>query len=1100
MKERAEGGTADVATKLKCWNDTVKENKRMEISRHQINSYINNNKRKKAKEQADSSNAKLPARPIPMPPPPPPSPHPQRTALSRRSDPPRPEGLPDNYRRCAAGDRCCMNTNQNQWPGWADSQHKCPRCDKIGVVKHIHIFCCVETVMAKTPESDPKYFAVDGDINIAWSRTCFECAAANGSSSEPTTATESSVPIVTDGPTDSIHGESQPTPQGAPNAQPKKKVGRPKGSTNESKQQQEERTIEARNYVTEQYVFRWEEAKQAGKKQVPKGTLAELTAEARELFGIDDPNFSVPKQTISNRKQTGRHNVKHRGTPSPAAPIEETLKNIIIQAARMNYAMTKSEVIELANSLIKDTKYRGDILAFKAQRAHVESIADIEEPFGDAWYRGFMKRYKKELTRKRRKIFCTNRANGTKYEDYELMYDALDEVIVKSGNGEFYEEPVLMKLDGEVTEDETEAVGHPVRVKVTNPDNIIFFDEVGSNTNMKDDGHVGGEIFICEKGSNATILAATKDAHFTVIGITSGSGLPVMVAIIYKAKEVGPMWKHGFNVYASETDGVGEGKMFPGGPTVTFKGKEVPVYVNCSDSGSVISAILADMFKTMDDTGLFNRGSGQCPVAMVDGHCSRLGLPFLNYINAEETKWKVLLGVPNQTQYWQLGDSSEQNGCFKMALTKWKRSLIRMKKLNGGVPICIDNQEVAWGVNVACKDSFFRQEQNKRAMARRGLGITLNRGCLDIPEILATASLEYQAQRSEELAKQKNKLWSSKKMRNIVLSTTPELADLAKLNLGTGFSASFISLLCQEHKKQGGDKLHEERRKIAARGKKNLELIGKCTAGTIYTAAKAGEDISPVLDGKIHEFVRNREAAKESEKADKKKKSLRKRRATKVLVDKIRRTSKYKKLAKTQAWMNNDAKQLKKMLNTDARKSAYFFSNGDLKALVAWKKIKADGRMPTKKAQLVDLFLKTRLREEPILPPGDDGTGNDYDDEDGNVSDAEDDDDVGAESDGDGNGIDDDDDETAFQSDMSDEEEADFETENEEEASDGAMEFDDDPFSSAPTRKQPARRGVKRKSYVDDNSDSGEESDEDEMTTTPKRRGARGRTSAKQTN
>jgi hypothetical protein len=41
------------------------------------------------------------------------------------------------------------------------------------------------------------------------------------------------------------------------------------------------------------------------------------------------------------------------------------------------------------------------------------------------------------------------------------------------------------------------------------------------------------------------------------------------------------------------------------------------------------------------------------------------------------------IGLPYGTSYWQVGGSSEQDGCFKMALTKAKQELVTRKNKNG---------------------------------------------------------------------------------------------------------------------------------------------------------------------------------------------------------------------------------------------------------------------------------------------------------------------------------------------------------------------------------------------------------------------------------
>ena len=73
-------------------------------------------------------------------------------------------------------------------------------------------------------------------------------------------------------------------------------------------------------------------------------------------------------------------------------------------------------------------------------------------------------------------------------------------------------------------------------------------DEVGNNTNMKDDGNVGGEKLLKKKGSKARVTAATNYAHFTAHGFTSGTGAPVMCAIIFVAHELTSEQQLGYEI------------------------------------------------------------------------------------------------------------------------------------------------------------------------------------------------------------------------------------------------------------------------------------------------------------------------------------------------------------------------------------------------------------------------------------------------------------------------------------------------------------------------------------------------------------------------
>ena len=125
------------------------------------------------------------------------------------------------------------------------------------------------------------------------------------------------------------------------------------------------------------------------------------------------------------------------------------------------------------------------------------------------------------------------------------------------------------------------------------------------------------------------------------------------------------------------------GKYFPDGPVYHVKGKEIPPLVRWSESGSITSEILADALKTLDTLEVYPRtDSHPKPFLLVDGHQSRLQLPFLRYINEPEDNWVVCLGVPYGTALWQVGDSKEQNGSFNISMTKAKVDLLELKESN----------------------------------------------------------------------------------------------------------------------------------------------------------------------------------------------------------------------------------------------------------------------------------------------------------------------------------------------------------------------------------------------------------------------------------
>ena len=158
-------------------------------------------------------------------------------------------------------------------------------------------------------------------------------------------------------------------------------------------------------------------------------------------------------------------------------------------------------------------------------------------------------------------------------------------------------------------------------------------------------------------------------------------------------------------------------------PKCKFRGQKIPCHVTCSPKGSITSTILADMLKWIDGHGVFPRvPGGPTPFLLLDGHGSRLEVPFLKYINDTTHKWVVCIGVPNGTSIWQVGDSNEQNGTYKMYCSEYKKMLtskrfeMRMFKLN---LVCTD---IILIVNYAWKSSFDNVANNLKAIADRGWG------------------------------------------------------------------------------------------------------------------------------------------------------------------------------------------------------------------------------------------------------------------------------------------------------------------------------------------------------------------------------------------
>ena len=107
------------------------------------------------------------------------------------------------------------------------------------------------------------------------------------------------------------------------------------------------------------------------------------------------------------------------------------------------------------------------------------------------------------------------------------------------------------------------------------------------------------------------------------------------------------------------------GKRFPGGTACYHNGQAIPCFYAWSEKGSMTTEILTSILETLDYLEIFGRSTSINPYLMLDGHDSRMGLPFLCYVNDPTYLWITCIGVPYGTSLWQVGDDVEQNGTYK---------------------------------------------------------------------------------------------------------------------------------------------------------------------------------------------------------------------------------------------------------------------------------------------------------------------------------------------------------------------------------------------------------------------------------------------------
>jgi hypothetical protein len=85
------------------------------------------------------------------------------------------------------------------------------------------------------------------------------------------------------------------------------------------------------------------------------------------------------------------------------------------------------------------------------------------------------------------------------------------------------------------------------------------------------------------------------------------------------------------------------------------------------------------MLRAMDKLEFFPRALNLKPFLLLDGHGSRFEVEFLKYIANKEHPWSICFGVPYGTNLWQVADSSDQNGMFKIYETEANEKLLEYK-------------------------------------------------------------------------------------------------------------------------------------------------------------------------------------------------------------------------------------------------------------------------------------------------------------------------------------------------------------------------------------------------------------------------------------
>ena len=240
---------------------------------------------------------------------------------------------------------------------------------------------------------------------------------------------------------------------------------------------------------------------------------------------------------------------------------------------------------------------------------------------------------------------------------------------------------------------------------------------------------------------------------------------------------------------------------------------------------------------------------------MLDGHQSRFEVEFLKYINEPKHNCNVCIGVSYGTSLWQVGDSSQQNGHFKILLSKKKREIFEERMKTFCPHLHLMRTDIMVVVRETWPIAFGDVEKNKRAIAERGW-VPLSKSLLLHPTIMNTMTetminneLERQIFPQVYLTQLKDRQYSERNG-DVKFGVNVIHGNERKLNFNGGAMASHVanSIMAEYDREEA----RERNKVLKQRGKSTSERIAsitkKMTAGKLVVEGGCFHLNEDVLD------------------------------------------------------------------------------------------------------------------------------------------------------------------------------------------------------------------------------------------------------------
>ena len=688
----------------------------------------------------------------------------------------------------------------------------------------------------------------------------------------------------------------------------RRKGGRPKGSTDKSHSITNECCKEATNEITDLYYSEYLKVKatetdrvrlRKSQERVTRGTYQQIHDSVKKKRNLPS-SFVFSYDTC--RKRINKGIINPTNNLSPLEDIEKHIVTLILALADCGNPLTVGNALPLINSLIQDTPHQQKVIDFKRKHKLNYDKDGIElsdsqlGSVGVGYWRSFLNRHKGILATNKGRLFELNRSNWTLYSNFRDMYINVENHMVDANVAETLPEPCWMDKEGKIVSEE-DSYGMKVTTKLTHPHCCLAMDETGGDTSMMNDGAAAGEKYIGKKGQSLRRPAGKKRKKYTTIGLTGLDGNAAMCVVIFAGVERNVLMETGVDTSKFGDgsnldldkiqedldffrDNFGDGKLFPGGPTCKYNGKEVPCMIRYSRGGGITPDILTDILKTLDTLGVFEkeRENGIKPFLLLDGHQSRFSVPFLQYITDPSHPWKVCIGVPYGTAIWQIGDSVEQNGRYKITSSVIKQRLLRRRICEMVSEVEILPTDIIIIINAAWNKSFADKKGNKEAIVQRGW-FPLNRNLLLLPELRKTMTPDdhdwetrtklYPENRLEIERKSKEQDPSLPTMRD---NSSNRVANTATPSLNTtqGVSGRTIEFLLGQEEQKSIRAESSKKRKAGQTIRDGFKRIKSLTAAGQMIAQTGTFEIGINTLNEVNRRVAMKQAIKDEEDAIKK--------------------------------------------------------------------------------------------------------------------------------------------------------------------------------------------------------------------------------------